>query len=220
MTRTSIASFAVGALAVGLVASGTAFAVMGPDDTRVVAPVSVNAASGATDDPTGDATGDPSAGSDPTPEPSGDDAVPTDDASLAAVDAALAARPGTVVEVERETENGRGVVRVTVVQDGGAAYEVDVDSTTGEVVRQRPTDSDDRGEHNDAATAIAVPAGVTVDKARSIALGVKAGTVREADLDDEDGRTVWDVEVRGTDGAKWEITIDAVTGDVLKTERD
>ncbi|WP_088318190.1 PepSY domain-containing protein [Kineosporia sp. R_H_3] len=171
MTRTSIASFAVGALAVGLVASGTAFAVMGPDDTRVVAPVSVNAAdTGLTDD----GTGDPSAG--PTGDPSTD---PSTDPSSS---------PGAGPSVD----------------DSG--HDSGDDNPGG------------RGDHG--SQAVAVPAGVTLDRARTIALGVKAGTVREADLDDEDGRTVWDVEVRGTDGAKWEITIDAVTGDVLKTERD
>lgn len=166
MTRTSIASFAVGALAVGLVASGTAFAVMGPGETRVVAPVSVNAAdSGPADDSTGDPSAGPSAdrSTDPSTDPS---TAPSPRAS------------------DDSDDDGRD-------------------------------DSDDR-----SGQAVAVPAGVTLDRARTIALGVKAGTVREADLDDEDGRTVWDVEINGADGAKWEVTIDAVTGDVLKTERD
>ncbi|MBI4939182.1 MAG: PepSY domain-containing protein [Actinobacteria bacterium] len=165
MTRTSIASFAVGALAVGLVASGTAFAVMGPGDTRVVAPVSVNAAdTGLTDD----STGDPSAG--PTGDPSTDPS----------------ADPSTQPSVD---DSGHG-------------------------------DDSSSGHGDDGSQAVAVPAGVTLDRAQAIALGVKAGTVREAKLDDEDGRTVWDVEITGTDGAKWEVTIDAMSGDVLKTERD
>lgn len=162
MTRTSIASFAVGALAVGLVASGTAFALMGPGDTRVVAPVSVNAADTG---PADDSTGDPSAG------PTGD--------------------PSTAPAPRSSDDSGH--------DDG--------DDSTG-----------DHGD--DGSQAVAVPAGVTLDRARTIALGVRAGTVREAKLDDENGRTVWDVEINGADGAKWEVTIDAVSGDVLKTERD
>lgn len=159
MNRTSIASFAVGALAVGLVASGTAYAVMGPGDTRVVAPVSVNAADSG---PADDSTGDPSAG--PTGEPSSQPSA--DDSG----------------------HNGG---------DDGTA-----------------------GHGDDGSQAVAVPAGVTLDRARTIALGVTAGSVREAKLDDENGRTVWDVEITGADGAKWEVTIDAMSGDVLKTERD
>ncbi|WP_088288120.1 PepSY domain-containing protein [Kineosporia sp. A_224] len=171
MTRTSIASFAVGALAVGLVASGTAYAVMGPGDTRVVAPVSVNAADTG---PTDDSTGDPSAG--PSTDPS------TDPSTVPSTD------PGSQPSVD---DNG---------------HSTDDDSTSG--------------HGDDGSQAVAVPAGVTLDRARTIALGVKAGTVREAKLDDKNGRTVWDVEITGTDGAKWEVTLDAMSGDVLKTERD
>ncbi len=50
------------------------------------------------------------------------------------------------------------------------------------------------------------------------------GTVTEAELDDDDddhgGRTVWELDVHGSDKKWHDITVDATTGKVLKTRED
>lgn len=71
-----------------------------------------------------------------------------------------------------------------------------------------------------SASAVAVAEGITQQAARQIALDARPGTVREIELDDENDRTVWKIDVNGTDGVRWEVAVDALTGTVLRNERD
>lgn len=77
--------------------------------------------------------------------------------------------------------------------------------------------SDDASQ---AGGAVAVPEGVTVDRAREIALGLKGGSVTETELEEEHGRTAWKVELRTASGAEWKVYVDALTGDVIKSKQD
>jgi uncharacterized membrane protein YkoI len=47
---------------------------------------------------------------------------------------------------------------------------------------------------------------------------VDGGTVVELNLDDHNGRTVWEADVNDASGAKHEVTIDASTGDPVSTQ--
>jgi hypothetical protein len=81
-----------------------------------------------------------------------------------------------------------------------------------------PTGSTTRSTTDRSASAVVVPEGITIDAARQIALRVKPGTVREVELEDEHNRAVWKVDINGSDGARWEVYVDAITGTVLRTE--
>lgn len=48
----------------------------------------------------------------------------------------------------------------------------------------------------------------------------KAGRVVEVDLDHEHGRYVYEVEIVDDAGVEWDLTYDARTGQLLRTERD
>ncbi|MBF6170757.1 PepSY domain-containing protein [Nocardia blacklockiae] len=62
---------------------------------------------------------------------------------------------------------------------------------------------------------------VTRDQATAKALeAVPGGTVLSAEPDTERGTTVWQVDVRGTDGIEYEVQVDAGSGAVLGTDRD
>lgn len=52
------------------------------------------------------------------------------------------------------------------------------------------------------------------------ALAVKPGTITDRDLERDDGRYEYKLDIRADDGSKWEIKLDAATGDVIKTEQD
>ena len=66
------------------------------------------------------------------------------------------------------------------------------------------------------------PASVELDMAAAsaIALGAVPGSVTEAELEDEDGVIVWEMEILAEDGKEYEVTIDANSGSVLETELD
>ncbi|WP_421980120.1 PepSY domain-containing protein [Roseibium sp.] len=73
-----------------------------------------------------------------------------------------------------------------------------------------------------AATAQTTPAAVAVDEAKAveIALGEVAGTVQETELEQEDGKQVYEIEILTADGQEMEVEIDAQTGAVLEVEAD
>lgn len=80
---------------------------------------------------------------------------------------------------------------------------------------------DDRGD--DRATA-AKNVRVSLDRAVAAALKSAPGTVTGAELDadddDHEGRTVWELDVRGSDGKWHDVAVDATSGKVLKTRED
>ncbi|WP_411080876.1 PepSY domain-containing protein [Streptomyces sp. cmx-18-6] len=62
---------------------------------------------------------------------------------------------------------------------------------------------------------------IALDQAVAAALKSVPGTVTEAELDDDDdGRTVWELDVHGSDKTWHDVTVDAVDGKVLKTRDD
>ena len=71
-----------------------------------------------------------------------------------------------------------------------------------------------------AADEAAIGARISVQDARAAALvAVPGATVTDADLDEEDGFLVYEVELNHHRDA-FDVVVDAGTGDVLCTERD
>ncbi|MFV0432604.1 MAG: PepSY domain-containing protein [Leucobacter sp.] len=129
--------------------------------------------------------------------------------AAAAVDAALQAVPGDVVELGLERERTSIVWEVGVLGADGSGTEVLIDSKSGEVVKQERLRLD---------SAQRTAPAVTAADAIGIALDTADGRVKAMDLDTERGAVVWEVEVIGTGGGT-EIYIDATSGDVVKQER-
>lgn len=61
---------------------------------------------------------------------------------------------------------------------------------------------------------------LTAQDAIEIALKEVPGTVEEVELEDEDGKLVFEIEIVSTDGTETEVEIDAMSGDVLEIESD
>jgi hypothetical protein len=129
-TVTALAVGTVAALAIG----GTALAA-GTDDPPGVEML-----------PDGDVVAAPSPSSFPSstaptrePSPSSSAAISLGDAKAIAI---KAAGGGRVTDVERETEHGRAVWDIEV-QKGAIEHDIDVDRTTGDVLRHRSERDDD-----------------------------------------------------------------------------
>ena len=54
--------------------------------------------------------------------------------------------------------------------------------------------------------------------AAKLALAKVAGTIVESELEKEDGRLVWEVDIKSEDGKRFEVEIDALTGEVIEVE--
>ena len=67
-------------------------------------------------------------------------------------------------------------------------------------------------------TDLVKDAKVTIEQAIKSAVEKAPGTVVEAELEKKHGKTVWEVEVVGSDGNVTEVHIDAATGTIIDTE--
>ncbi len=72
--------------------------------------------------------------------------------------------------------------------------------------------SDDDSDVDASQAAIALP------QAIEIALSAVPGQVTESELEEEDGRLVWEIELTGDDQQNYEVEIDAMTGEILEKE--
>ncbi|MFI7290249.1 PepSY domain-containing protein [Streptomyces anulatus] len=114
------------------------------------------------------------------------------------------------------------------------AFADDGDRRSGTSTQQPAgTDRDDRDDRDDdrsyadaeapRADGGAKTTRITLDQAVAAALKSVPGTVTEAELDDDDddnGRAVWELDVRGSDKKWHDVTVDAGNGKVLKTRDD
>lgn len=62
--------------------------------------------------------------------------------------------------------------------------------------------------------------GLSADDASRIAVERVGGTVREVELELEHGRVEWKVDVVAADGVRYDVRIDAETGEVTRIEAD
>ncbi|MEA5389751.1 PepSY domain-containing protein [Cyanobium gracile UHCC 0139] len=118
---------------------------------------------------------------------------------------------GTVVDVDPGSEDGQAVWEVLVRRADNTGIEFYLKATTGEILRQE----------RESLPPEALRPGPAVTAQRAIttaAAAVPGGRVIAIDLDTENGRTVWDVDVAGPDGPI-EVTIDAATGRILQQRR-
>ena len=121
---------------------------------------------------------------------------------------------GKVESVELEKEHGRKVYDVDIDRKN-KEYEVHVDAYTAKVLKVEIKDDDDR----DDKKAKSVKKSITKNQAIAIAKKKINGTVIEAKKDEDDGRIVYEIELRTKKG-KAEIKIDVRTGKVLDVEFD
>ena len=68
---------------------------------------------------------------------------------IASVTTAVAAKPGSVLELEAENEKGKLVCEVEILAPDGKTYEVVVDVATNTAVEVEADDDDDDGDDDD-----------------------------------------------------------------------
>ena len=73
-----------------------------------------------------------------------------------------------------------------------------------------------------AHSAQSVPAAANLDMTKAIEIALKEvpGTVQETEMEQEDGKQVYEIEILTADGQEMEVEIDAQTGAVLEVEAD
>ena len=111
---------------------------------------------------------------------------------------------GLVVQLDLDDDDGAQRWEVEVVDGSGIGTQFDL--VGGDVVEQERFDPDDEDlEAHDVLAAEAI----------EIAEAETSAALIDLQLDRENGVLVWEVELRGDDGAEHEFNIDAMTGEVL-----
>ncbi|GGA67609.1 PepSY domain-containing protein [Ornithinibacillus halotolerans] len=123
---------------------------------------------------------------------------------------ALAEHDGFVDSVELEYEHGRAYYEVEIETEFNDDVDIYIDANTGEVLA---VDEDIKREKQSRKDVM------SVEKAKEIAVNELGGKVVEVDLDKDDGRYEYELELR-TENGEAEITIDAVTGEILELDID
>ena len=58
------------------------------------------------------------------------------------------------------------------------------------------------------------------EDAEATARAEAPGTIHRTEIEEEDGRVVWDVEVDGDDGSRHDVQVDAATGEIVEHDID
>lgn len=127
---------------------------------------------------------------------------------------ALDAVPGTIIQTELDEENDSLYYEI-IIQTDTDIREVLVHTKTGEVTNVA-VDYDDLTDAQ-KEEALQSLAEITQEEAEEIALAKVNGTVTFSQLDEDDGRPVYEIVIQ-TDTNMQEVHVDAITGDVLEID--
>ena len=124
---------------------------------------------------------------------------------------AIEAVGGKVTEIEFEREKSHNRYEVEVKSDG-VEYDLDIDANTGEIVQTRKDNHDDKSR-------VSAENVLTVEEAVAIAMQQAKGTVMKVELDEDDGRLQYEIEIEDST-YEYDFEIDAKTGTVIEFEKD
>lgn len=118
---------------------------------------------------------------------------------------------GSALEANLEVEDGKAFYEVTTVSKTGM-FEAKIDANTGMVLSAEPED-DEAGEHLSQA-------GMSLTEAVKAAEAAAGGKAMEAELEDEDGIRIFEVELASADGTVKTVAVNAETREVTAMTDD
>jgi len=127
---------------------------------------------------------------------------------------ALSEQDGHIDSIELESDEGYVYYEVET-ENGDTEYDIYIEASTGEVLKVDRDDHDD----DDYEVSGALENSISAEKAMQIAVEKVGGKVIEMELDEDDNRYEYEIEIKTNDG-EVEMTIDAVTGKILEIEKD
>lgn len=149
---------------------------------------------------------------------------------LALADAKVAAGDALFLRAALDWEDGKAVYEVEFCA-GNTEYDYELDALTGAVLKRDKDIENFDWSHRDNyhadhdLPASPAPSGapqkrLTAQEAQSAALGrLPGGQVVKCELDEDDGVWVYELELRAG-AAEYDCEVDAVSGEILKWERD
>ncbi|MDC0705370.1 MULTISPECIES: PepSY domain-containing protein [Priestia] len=124
---------------------------------------------------------------------------------------------GDITNIQLAIDDGVKQYEVDVTK-GNKEYDVDIDSSSGKIIEFDEEQKDDEDEKEEELQNIS-PA-ISLDQAIKTALKSAKGTVNETDLDQENNRLVYEIEIDTADKREATVSVDAKNGDVISVELD
>ena len=135
---------------------------------------------------------------------------------IALADAGVKAANAVFLKASLDWDDGRAQYEVEFYS-GNTEYDYDIDALTGAILSSdRELEDFDIGTVSSSSDKV-----ISAEKAKSIALNraPSGSTVVKCQLDRDDGRTIYEVELRNG-RMEYDCDIDAVSGQILKWESD
>ncbi len=145
---------------------------------------------------------------------------------LALADAKVDAKDAVFLKASLDWEDGKAVYDVEFCA-GSTEYDYQLDAVTGAVL-DKDTELDDYSWASAGQVHIpaqSAPGGlITLEQAKRAALdkldGAEAFSFTKEKLEQDDGRWIYELELRTASNIEYEFEIDAQTGDILSTDVD
>ncbi|MGD6781912.1 PepSY domain-containing protein [Sutcliffiella horikoshii] len=133
---------------------------------------------------------------------------------------------GVIHEAEKDRENGRLVYEIEVKNDE-YEFEFKVDAENGEIIKEEREERRGQkaatGENGNTENAAKDEAVISIGEAKGIAKKEVPGELEDIELERENGKLVYEVEIKNhQNGDDDDVTVyvDAITGKVLYVEWD
>ncbi|WP_404430382.1 PepSY domain-containing protein [Sutcliffiella horikoshii] len=133
---------------------------------------------------------------------------------------------GVIHEAEKDRENGRLVYEIEVKNDE-YEFEFKVDAENGEIIKEEREERRGQkaatGENGNTENAAKDEAVISIGEAKGIAKKEVPGELEDIELERENGKLVYEVEIKNHqngDDDDLTVYVDAITGKVLYVEWD
>jgi uncharacterized membrane protein YkoI len=124
--------------------------------------------------------------------------------------------PGKIKELELDKDDGRLKYELEMKNENREEAELDIDAYTGEILK---IETETHGKKKTSNNNKQLDNILSAAEVKEIALNEFSGKVKELELDKDDGRLIYEVEIKNK-GKEAELDIDARTGEILELEID
>ncbi|UOQ86730.1 PepSY domain-containing protein [Gracilibacillus salinarum] len=133
-------------------------------------------------------------------------------------DLTIDAETGEILELDQKMVNNQSTADNAQSQDD-AADDTDENNSNTQSSDDSKGDRTSNQSSDDTAQSTNQQTLISSDEARTIALEEYDGEIIEFELDEDDGQTYYEIEIRTTDNEKVELEIDGYTGDIISISR-
>jgi len=149
---------------------------------------------------------------------------------------------GTIKNIELDKENGKLIYEVDLSVSGYEDIEVDIDALSGEIIKVekeliketkekmketniKPQKSNENTMITDSNSKPIVKKEerssiITAEKATEIAINKIGGELKNIELEKENGKTIYEVDLAVSGYKDIELDIDALSGEIIKVEKE